>query len=370
MSWIKELPKLTVFIQKNNGEHMGSGVLIKNENNFYVLTAAHVLFGESNQSENESNFKFISEAYGELTVDANSKSFSRNDSIDAFAVKICSTCILESYPRLLFTADHDFPGLKFCFRGKAKSDSGNPYTVYNSSINGFVGGVIQVKIPPEDYTDYKGETGSEVLQGYSGSGLVISNHSALFLSGIVCSVSNDNFSGVNCVCISDVKSKLLNDLDVIDLKNTVDLVRLDVKNIRTDLSKEIISLAKETNNIAIKNLTRKMDLFLPGWDEDDLESFVSDMLIWDELYQTKVVGNPKFKELIEDSKCELSSGNKKFFVSSAKEGNVKFHEIQTEFKSIVSSFFTEHKLWGKYISTVSSGEIAKYLANCKLDFRD
>ncbi|MFT6128001.1 MAG: hypothetical protein ACJAVA_002498, partial [Flavobacteriaceae bacterium] len=57
------------------------------------------------------------------------------------------------------------------------------------------------------------------------------------------------------------------------------------------------------------------------------------------------------------------------FVSSAKEGNIKFHEIQTEFKSIVSSFFAEHKLWGKYISTVSSCEIAKYLANCKLDFR-
>ncbi len=370
MSWIKELPKLTVIIQKDDGEHLGSGVLIKSENNFYILTAAHVLFGKANKSANASSFKFISEFYGELTVGENSTSFLINDEIDAFAVKICSTCILENYPSLLFTADHDFPSLKFCFRGKAKSVSEKIYTVYNNSINGVSDGLIQVKIPPEDYTDFKGETGSEVLQGYSGSGLVISNHPDLYLSGIVCSVSNDNFSGVNCVCISDIKSHLLKGLDVIDLKNTVDLVRLDVRNIRTNISKEIISFTKKTNNIAIRNLTRKMDLFLPSWNEDDLEDFVSDMLIWDELYQTKVVGNPKFKELIEESKCELSRGNKKFFVSSAKEGNVKFHDIQKEFKSIVSSFFSEHKLWEKYISTVSSGEIAKYLANCKLDFKE
>jgi hypothetical protein len=370
MSWIKELPKLTVFIQKDDGVHLGSGVLIKNENDFYVLTAAHVLFGETDKSADASNFKFISEFYGELTIAKGPKSFLRNSNIDAFSVKVCSTCSLESYPNLLFTNDYDFPGLKFCFRGKAKSVSGIPYTVYNASANGFSNDMIQIKIPPEYYTDFKGDTGSVVLQGYSGSGLVIDNHPDLYLSGIVCSVSNDTFSGVNCINLSEIKSQLISDLDVIDLKDTADLVRLDVRNIRTEISKEIIRFAKETNNKSIKNFIKKMNLFLPDWDEDDLEGFVSDMLIWDELYHAKVAGNPKFKALIEESKCELASGNKKFIVASAKEGNVKFHEIQAEFKSIVTNFLSEHKLWNKYINTVSNGEIAKYLANCKLNFRE
>jgi hypothetical protein len=369
MSWIKELPKLTITIQNSQSEHLGSGVLLKIADEFCILTAAHVLFDESIDVVNASDFKFMSESYGELIVPGESVQFTKNASIDAFLVKICDFNESATYPNLFYTSDHEFPGLKFCFRGKPKSVSGNIYTVYNNSVNGSSDGKIKVQIPPEYYTDFKGETGCELLQGYSGSGWLISNHKNLYLSGIVCSVSNDNFSGVNCICISEIISKLSLDIKLSDLEDTVDLVSLDVSNIRNKISKEIIRFAKETNNESVLNLTRKMDLFLPDWVEDDLESFVSDMLIWEELYQSKVIGNPKFKELIEESKSELSSGNKKFYVASAIEGNSKFHEIQAEFKSIITSFLDEHKLWGKYISTVSNGEIAKYLANCKLDFR-
>ena len=83
-----------------------------------------------------------------------------------------------------------------------------------------------------------------------------------------------------------------------------------------------------------------------------------------------VKGNSKLEKLINESKVVLSAGNKKFIVSSSAEGNRYFHEIRKEFREIVKGFLGTHEAWGQYVNTVSNGEIAKYLANCKLDFKE
>ncbi len=369
LNLIKILEKLAVTLDSDD-VYLGSGTLVRVNGVFYILTARHCVFDDDENELCTSKIIVKSEHYGEIKLDILTV---KRPELDAVLLKVSDYVELKDYPEILYTDDITFPSLQFCFRGKPKSVSGKLNTVYNCSINGRdkINSVIDVEIPIQYYTDHKGGTGAEVLDGYSGSGLVIANHKQLYYCAIVCSVSDDNFCGVECISISDIAASSGLPFDIIkDLPCTSEIVQMDVKRLRKEITEQIINSADDTNNIAVKNLKRKMDLFLPGWGKEDLEQFLSDMLTWDILYKDKVRGNAVFKNLIDESKDALSAGNKKYIVNSSSEGNRSFHNIKSEFRDIVSSFLEEHTMWKKYVTTVSNGEVAKYLANCNLDFRE
>ncbi|WP_269520777.1 hypothetical protein [Alteromonas sp. BMJM2] len=363
------LEKLAITIDSDDGEHLGSGTLLRIRNDFYVLTAAHCLFDNETLELDSSVLKINNKEYGQINL---VKQVLVNPSVDAIFLKVSPEQVFKGFPDILFTDDYLFPSLYFCFRGKPKTPSGNSYTVYNCSVNGRGdNGLINLSIPSPFYTDFKGETGAGVLDGFSGSGLIIENHQQLYFCAMVHSVSEDNFCGVDCIAISDIEKVCPVEMDIVeDLPDTSETVQFDVDKLRREITKEIIKSAEDSDNVAVKNLKRKMDLFSPDWDQEELENFISDMLTWDVLYKEKVKGNSNFEKLINESKVVLSAGNKKYIVNSSAEGNKYFHEIRKEFREIVKSFLEKHDAWSRYINTVSNGEIAKYLANCNLDFKE
>lgn len=369
LNTITLLEKLAITIDSQNGEHLGSGTLLQIKKDFFVLTAAHCLFDDETLEVDSSALKIMNKEYGQIHL---AKETLVRPSVDAIFLKVSPQQAFKDFPDILFTDDYLFPSLYFCFRGKPKAPSGKSYTVYNCSINGRGDdGLINLSIPSPFYTDFKGETGAGVLDGFSGSGLIIENHQQLYFCALVHSVSDDNFCGVDCIDISEIEKVCPVEMDIVkDLPDTSVAVQFDVNKMRREITKEIIKSSEDSGNVAIKNLKRKMDLFSPDWDQDELEDFVSDMLTWDVLYKEKVKGNSKFEKLINESKVVLSSGNKKFIVSSSAEANRYFHEIRKEFREIVKGFLEKNEAWSQYINTVSNGEIAKYLANCNLDFKE
>lgn len=370
MKWISELQKISITIKSEAKGHQGSGSLIKINEHFYILTAAHCLFEEQELKTNISNIVIHSEAYGTISLDPEGFDI-KKPGIDAILLRVGKNNMINDFPNLKFTEDHTFPGLKFCFRGTAKSVSGNTYTVYNCSMNGSKDNLLHIEIPPAFYNDFQGNKGAEVLEGYSGSGLIVENQDEILFCGIICSISEDSFNGVNCISISDIKDCLQQPITFEEITNTANIVRLDVQAIKESIAQSFVQFVKDhNNNDAIAHLTRKMDLFLPDWEMQDLENFVSDMLVWDELYKNKVKGNPELHSLIKESQCELSSGNKTFYVDSSREGNKQFHLIKKDFKEIIDKFFEDNSVWKKYTNTIASGEIAKYLANCNLNFKE
>ncbi|GLQ33429.1 hypothetical protein [Litoribrevibacter albus] len=120
-----------------------------------------------------------------------------------------------------FISDTDDPALEYIFRGRGKVQSGKTYSVKPCFKNGTAGKDIHLEIPEKDYTDFKGEAGAEVLQGLSGSGVFIHDNDSCeaFLTSIVRSVSEDNFVGVNCTCISLFKEHLIPEINLIDYKH-------------------------------------------------------------------------------------------------------------------------------------------------------
>lgn len=366
---IKLLEKLAITIDSQDGEHLGSGTILRIRNDYYVLTAAHCIFDDETLEVDSSTIKVNNKEYGQVYL---ANEIVLKPAIDAIFLRVSPKQDFKDFPEIFFTDDYLFPSLYFCFRGKPKSPSGNSYTVNNCSVNGRGNnGLINLSIPSPYYTDFKGETGQGVLDGFSGSGVIIENHQQLYFCAMVHSVSDDNFCGVDCITISEIEKVCPVEMDVVkDLPDTAESVQFDVDKLRRNITKEIIRSAEDSDNVAIKNLKRKMDLFSPNWEQDELENFVSDMLTWDALYKDKVKGNSSFEKLINESKVVLSAGNKKYFVSSSAEGNRYFHEIRKEFREIVKGFLEQHEAWSRYVNTISNGEIAKYLANCNLDFKE
>ncbi len=218
MNHLTFLPRTTVQIFKNS-RYQGSAVLVKVKNKFYVLTAAHVAFGKECNLYTDalsSSLTYKSESIGELTFVRQLGNLDIYKTHDILAVEVKANC--DSFPDIHFTSDTNNPKLEFIFRGSAKSESGKIYSVKPCIKNGISGKDIHLEIPVKDYTDFEGEAGAEVLQGFSGSGVFIhdDNSSEAFLTSIVKSVSADNFVGVNCTCISLYKEHLIPEISFFD----------------------------------------------------------------------------------------------------------------------------------------------------------
>ncbi|WP_204165108.1 hypothetical protein [Shewanella algidipiscicola] len=220
MNHLTFLPYTTVQIF-NESTYLGSAVLVKVEDVFYVLTAAHVPFGkECNQYSEDlsSTLTYESESIGELIFVKELGNLDIFKAHDILAVEVEVKC--EKFPEILFTDDTNNPKLQFIFRGRSKSESGKVYSVKPCSKNGTAGEDIHIEIPVKDYTDFEGESGAEVLQGLSGSGVFIhdDDSSDAFLTSVVKSVSKDNFVGINSICISLFKEHLIPEISLIDFQ--------------------------------------------------------------------------------------------------------------------------------------------------------
>lgn len=370
MNHLQILPDFTVQIS-HCSIYMGSAVLVKINNIFYVLTAAHVPFGEECEQYKEnlsSTLTYESESLGKLIFVKELGNIEIYKTHDIFAIEVT----VESYDdfcEVSFTDDIDFPGLNFLFRGRAKSTSGNTYTIEPCKKNGKSKSLINLKIPIDDYNDFKGESGLEILQGFSGSGVFIHDDepNSAYLSSIVSSVSDDNFNGVNCICISLFQKHLIPSIKLVEYYGGSKVFKLQIAKYKNEITQEMINATKRNDYGVVENLTKKMTVFHDGWENEDLDAFIKDMLLWDNIYDKKIKHNKELNELIEDCKAELACGNNYHHVSTHQQGNDRFQKIREEFSELVKAHTNDTPLY-KHARLITMGEIAKLLAICKLKF--
>lgn len=256
MNHLTFLPNATVQISKESN-YLGSAVLVKVKNLFYVLTSAHVPFGERCEQYSEdlsSLLTYKSEKFGNLRFIRELGNFEIFKAHDIVAIEVGVNS--DDFPEIFFTSETDDPALEFIFRGRGKVQSGKIYSVRPCFKNGTAGEDIHIEIPERNYTDFQGEAGAEVLQGLSGSGVFIHDNdsSEAFLTSIVKSVSEDNFVGVNCTCISLFKDYLIPEINLIDYKHNArkkslhsesklinSATQIDVEQLTRSISQNLIS---------------------------------------------------------------------------------------------------------------------------------
>ncbi len=181
-------------------------------------------------------------------------------------------------------------------------------------------------------------------------------------------MSDDNFSGVNCISIKAFKDDFFPDMVLADFHGGNEQFKLNIAELKREITQQLIDQRKGDNYGDVENLTRKMDVFLGDWEPSELDSFIEDILIWEGIEHKRIRNHSEYRSLIDDAKITLASGNKHFRVADIQQGNERFHKIREDFVDIVNQQFEGTPLQ-KYSPTIAAGEIARLLANCKLNFK-
>ncbi|MGE6809007.1 hypothetical protein [Pseudoalteromonas nigrifaciens] len=269
MNHLTLLPYTTVQIFKESA-YLGSAVLVKVRNTFYVLSSAHVTFGKECEQYNDelcSTLTYESESeeienLAFVKVLGNLEIFKTYDIV---AIEVDVALKIVDFPEIFFTSDTDKPALEFIFRGRGKVQSGKTYSVMPCFKNGTDGADIHIEIPEKAYADFQGEIGAEVLQGFSGSGVFIHDHNSdkAFLTSVVKSVSEDYFVGVNCTCISLFKEHLIPEIELIDYEDYT-IEKNANYHIRQNGTSNNIELEELTRSISQSLLSQLMPSSLSG----------------------------------------------------------------------------------------------------------
>ncbi len=213
----------------------------------------------------------------------------------------------------------------------------------------------------------KGNVGASVMNGYSGSGIFIKETDETFLIGISQNIDKDNFTGVNCRSIGILKNYFLPNMEISDFHGGITQLRLNVAEIKANITNAMIELRKSDGYGDVENLTRKMDAFIENWTSEDLDGFIKDILVWENIERTKIRTHSLYRDRIENAKAIWAAGNKHYQVSSIQQGNQRFHKILDDLTDLL-----KEELDGTSIKSssqvIAAGEVARLLADCTLKF--
>jgi len=256
-------------------------------------------------------------------------------------------------PEIFFTSDTDKPALEFIFKGRVKSESGKTYSISPCTKNSIGDADIHLEIPAKFYTDFKGETGAEVLQGLSGSGVFIhdNNSDKAFLTSIVKSVSEDNFVGVNCTCISLFKEHLIPEIELQDYEDYA-IEKNTNPQIRQNSTSNNIELEELTRSISQSLLSQLMPSSLSGNTDIALSHTSPLNLIESVPLPVAMASRPK---LIDSTVYSLKNNNTAWLFGAAGVGKT------------VAAKFAAKKLGGSWVSVnlrgLNSKEVCQILVS-------
>ena len=364
------LRKVSIQIYKKDN-YRGSGALIETNGKFYVITATHVISDSESEPLDLNDFFGKSEEYEQIRFGSLIGEFEKSLKFDISVIEIVNENKFHDFPKISFCNDISFPENQFMFRGTQKSIALKPHTIIPCSLDSDINGEESfcLKVPLQAYTDMKGSVGAEVLSGYSGSGVFIRHAKKNYFTGTAQDIDKDDFTGVNCRSINVVKNHFLESIEIEDFEGGIKQLKINIAEIKKNITEEMIEERKKKNDYGdVENITGKMDAFIQDWSAEDLDGFINDILVWEEIEHNRIRNHSTYRDLIDNAKAIWASGNKKYQVSSVSQGNERFHKILDDLRDILKDELENTSLRSSS-SVIAAGEVARLLANCNLDFK-
>lgn len=242
--------KIEVSVDKNIEK--GTGVLIKQNEKFYVLTVHHCIYGKSypyhdTKAENIS-FKFEQDVCTDIIKAKSIIDFKQNlvlMEIDSFEVENIEFKCLDTV----------YDEKKYFLRGYPSALNGEPHN-FTAKCNDRDVGTIGFSMTLDNLTDdTSGENASTYISGLSGSGVFFSENHQLYLVGLVNSLGNANgvFNRINCMKLIDLH------YSNIKISNfyTIDEISTKLKEINKVISNEACEEYQKNHTDFYSNLNRK-----------------------------------------------------------------------------------------------------------------
>ncbi|MFZ4929772.1 trypsin-like serine protease [Chryseobacterium sp. Mn2064] len=251
-------------------DNIGSGVLIADNETFYVLTAAHCLGDEDVEIEKENivikkQFDYASE-FNNISV---------KDIVDIDFDK--DYCLIEidfdDEEKLLnsykfgkgFIKDL---GVKFCGYQNINLNQYRPFDAKIVTVSD-IHHKFKIKLI-ENTFDQAGEIGYNIAKGLSGSGVFIFQHNTPFLIGILNSVLEDQAwnDDIECCSIAHLEKYFTEYVNLSDIEQ----LKKWEENIEKERTKQEIESFKELRSEFFDNLYRKNTILYPDKDVDRITS--------------------------------------------------------------------------------------------------
>jgi len=359
-----EILTVKIILNINDSIELGTGVILYINNDFYVITVHHTIFGkDGTYSTNLKN----------LTIEdynGNVINIENIESLNTLALLKIKNINIE-LPKLL-VLDKAYYDKKYYLRGFPEAiDGGNNSHPFNDvSCDQRTTTSIVLKINNMN-DDSSGEDTIENINGLSGSGVFFEQYNKLYIVGCINELLNSSgvFNGVKANTLIDLyKSKLLN-IEFDEFK-TIEDITVKIKKDRIKITQEEFDNFKEKDNINFNYLNRKHETIFAQIEvfkknKLRIEQYLNGEIIIDEL----TVIHSKFKDTwlhLLESMLEYIDLNYSDLIETKYVGQTRIVQLLSYVKESINSEF--EFLNNSLLEKLSGYVISKWLLDCNINF--
>jgi hypothetical protein len=361
-----------IHIKGNDGSELsqGTGVIVKDENCYYVLTAGHCIYGEDNQFndvelrnvwvEKQADYKSAFERINVIEI------IDSNIDLDWVLLKIDDPSLDCDFLRI-YRGENFIREEHVYFRGYQSFNNREPRT-WPGKIIDIADGEFKITLEGKTFNQ-GGEDGSLLAKGLSGSGVFIVRGEKIYLIGHLKSVIGDKALNDDLRCCSSCKVKEMFSSPSINLSD------IDELNLWCDETKKLLTdkdIEDWTNsNIQyFENINRKSRVLYS--DEEILKEQIKERMLdflqmEKELKTMQTYGNitSKFIRSSEVFEKQVKSSYSRN-VNSSGEAKDLIIRLENDFKNHIKELINDK-------SNAKTMELARYqvtfwLLNCSLEF--
>jgi len=359
--------KITVTIDETI--ESGTGVLINQQDKYYVITVYHCVYGKDNIPLNINSgnieLEFHSTIYLDKLTPINIEPISSNIVIMELDNSIEKSINYECLERVYYEKTYYIRGFPSGLMGSPHFFTAN----CNDADIDTVGFSIELNNLTEDTS---GENAIEYISGLSGSGIFFSEHGKVYLVGLVNALGTKGgvFNRVDCIKLLDINKSNIYNISFSDFKS-IDDISKQLKKINREIAEYSCKQFESENVTLYNNLDRKHSNIFENQEVYEknfraIKNYLSGRNSFSEL---KLVNASFEKELLmisEDILDELSSISK--YIEDKKHGQNNLQRIEDKTLEVIKE---EIKLIKKdrYISNkLQEYLVVGWLLKCNVDF--
>lgn len=372
MSVIEDLCCFSVRIQCNDGEYEneGSGTIIFDGSQYYVMTAAHCIIHEETKNFfKPENITLTSYAYNKLTtirvleIDNRSKI---EDDADYALLKIEKPSINFDYFNKIKRCDEIVEDDTFFFYGYGgpnENNHGRKFTIKQNGQNRWH--LVDENVSNQSLPAMK------LMEGNSGAGVIFYRMGVYYCIGYVKRLLDEEGS-FNDIIVFPVS--LFDNLLPEETKesNFFEIVKVWNKKQDILLEKEEMDCYRKDNVKYIENLERKMSILYPHGEEakekveKQLENYLTGLRLANGLQKSPHIYN-RLKDHEEDAFNDCSD-NRSIYFSDSSEALDDFRNVKEKIRTAVLQALecnSDLKMVKNYVNY----DVAERLLICSLDYK-
>lgn len=373
----EEIKKTTGLLYCDN-KFVGSGVIFLHNKNTYFVTAGHNIYGKSFDQTpeiaklkievGENQFLNVCCLFGDVQ-------FAAKNDILILLLESSTTIEIASLLTPIFSTVPKNPIHNLVLRGKYANskDIVNKGKISYDQLNDKNQNQFIVNIPKEQLVNSSFSSGSEWLNGMSGSGLFYDNHNSIILTGVLIEILNKGNDGKMLIASVCVLKELIDDIDIVN-SNQFDFESVfnaeSLNNIIDDNDDEVIAEweRKASNNPQLDHINRKLrEIYPEGELLNQKRKLIRKLLIGNSFIETELKKHEQLKQSYDLAYKVHDLEDKTNYVNSKKEAKDLINKIMNDYESYLTKELSG-KLESSLIKLLTNYGVANWISNCSIDF--